>query len=67
MKITREFKYRIGELVYIIHDPEQQLRMITAIKMRKHDYLYEIALGVTDSMHFEFELTTEKQINYICN
>lgn len=67
MKITREFKFRIGEFVYIKHDIEQIPRMITAIKLRANDYLYEVASGITDSMHFEFELSSEKLINYICN
>jgi hypothetical protein len=55
--------YDNGETVYLITDPEQLPRMITAVCERDGKQVsYELACGVDISWHYEFEITRDKQL-----
>ena len=55
-------KYRIEEVVFLITDTEQEMRIITGIQITKNGLLYRLACGITDSWHFEYEIATTKNI-----
>lgn len=59
-------KHELGDVVYLISDPEQYKRIITDIKIGLDGGLiYYLALGVESTQHYELELTKEKINGYI--
>lgn len=57
-----EAAYDFGDLVYLKTDREQCLRMITRINVAPSGITYEATCGTQTSWHYEFELSTEKDI-----
>jgi len=56
-------KYDIGDIVYLKTDEDQSPRVVTCIKVFKHGELnYELAHGTIVSLHYEFEISNEKEI-----
>lgn len=55
-------KYEIGQSVYLKTDPSQLERLVFCIRVYKNELLYELACGVTTSNHYDFEITTEKDV-----
>ena len=53
-------KYDIGDRVYLVTDPEQSECIITAIVLKPSGHIYELSCGVSSSLHFDIELTTER-------
>ena len=60
MNIPNE--HSIMDMVYLLHDPEQTKRMITAIIWDGHKVMYEMIAGNNVSQHYEFEVSTIKTI-----
>ena len=60
MTINNEFK--IEEMVYLKTDPEQLPRIITGIIVRKNALSYYVSSGIIESVHYNFELSTEKTL-----
>ena len=59
MTITPKFK--IGEIVYSITDPEQNARMVTGYTIRKNGLISYLVTFIDCERQFEdFELTNEK-------
>ena len=59
MTITPKFK--IGEIVYSITDPEQNARMVTGYTIRKNGLISYLVTFIDCERQFEdFELTSEK-------
>jgi hypothetical protein len=51
-------RYKNGEFVYLVTDPEQYRRMVTAIKFTLDGGLiYDITLGTFTSSHYESEMS----------
>ena len=61
-KITINVRYEIGEIVYLTTDPEQYKRIITAYQVDKAGILYILACGELQTTHYDFEITTEKEL-----
>jgi len=61
--MTLNNKYQLGEIVYLITDTDQSKRMITGIQVSFEHLLYRLACGITDSWHFESEITRDKKYN----
>jgi len=56
-------KYEIGAFVYLTTDPDQHRRIVTGIKIcRAAELVYEITFGTHSSDHYEFELSSEKDL-----
>jgi hypothetical protein len=58
MNITT--KYEPKQYVYLVHDTDQQKRMITEIRIitpKLHQYL--LVCGCEESWHYEYELSSE--------
>ncbi len=61
MVIDEQFK--IGELVYLKTDPNQEVRMVIGYVLRYHDILiYTLSCGDNESNHYDLEISTEKNI-----
>lgn len=58
-----ENKHNFGETVYVISDPEQKARVITALAIRPPGYIqYELCVGDVYTWHPEMVLSKEKNI-----
>lgn len=57
-----ENAFNHGDKVYLIHDPYQKERMVTAINVRKHELVYCVRCGTEESFHYEYELREDKTI-----
>lgn len=56
-------KFEIGDFVYLTTDPDQLKRVVTAIKYCKGgELVYGVQCGTVESFHYEFELSTEKDL-----
>ena len=54
-------KYKIGEIVFSITDPEQNARMVTGYTIRKSGLILYLVTFIDCERQFEdFELTSEK-------
>lgn len=53
--------------VFLISDPDQIPRMITAITEVQGGYLYDVAAGVDVSRHYDYEITTERDVTINLN
>lgn len=54
-------KYKIGEIVYSITDPEQNARMVTGYTIRKNGLISYLVTFIDCERQFEdFELSSEK-------
>lgn len=54
-------KFKIGEIVYSITDPEQNARMVTGYTIRKNGLISYLVTFIDCERQFEdFELTNEK-------
>ena len=54
-------KFKIGEIVYSITDPEQNARMVTGYTIRKNGLISYLVTFIDYERQFEdFELTNEK-------
>ena len=60
MKI--ETKYNLGDVVFLITNPDQKERMITAIKMNPGNIVYSLSLGMDESNHYEMEISSTKDV-----
>lgn len=54
-----EFRFDIGELVYLKTDVAQSPRIVFCYKVYKGEILYDLACGTVTSSHYEFEISTE--------
>lgn len=55
--MTINNKFRILQTVFLIHDAEQEARMITAIQVDPNGLSYFLTLGTTSGWHFEAEIS----------
>ena len=46
--------YKIGERVYIIHDPDQFQGMVTALKITPFCLLYQVSIGDKSDFYYDF-------------
>ena len=61
-KVSFDSAYQIGETVYLMTDPEQLKRIVTGYSLRPGGLMYEVSHADYTSMHYEFELSPDKQI-----
>ena len=60
--MTLNNKFTIGDIVYLITDPDQLQRIVTGIMVRKSQLIYQVSCGVDEHGHYEFELSFEKNV-----
>jgi hypothetical protein len=51
---------KIGDIVYLITDPEQSPRMITKILIEPTQVQFLLAFGTISSWHYEIEICPER-------
>lgn len=55
--------FEIGNIVYLKTDSDQKQRIVTAIIVRHGGcYSYELSCGTEAKWHYEFEISTEKDV-----
>jgi hypothetical protein len=57
-----KFKYKIGQIVYLKTDERQLERIVTQIRITEHGHLYQLCEGVNESVHYEIEISEEKNV-----
>ena len=63
---TIDVKYWFGDIVYLVTDPDQHMRMVTAIKITPDDtLLYEANLGISSSYFYDFEISDTKNVKQL--
>lgn len=56
-------KYNLGDVVYLATDPDQYARIVTSILIEgNRSILYELSLSQNVSRHYDFEITTDKNV-----
>jgi len=66
--MTINNKFKLGETVYLKTDPDQYLRIITAILITADGgILYKLAINMNEQFHYEIEIQREKSIDYFQN
>ena len=56
-----ESRYRIGENVYLITDPDQLTGTICGLTIKPTNLVvYDVQFGHTQSYHYDFEMSSEK-------
>lgn len=56
------FKYDIGDIVYLITDNEQNKRIVTGYHISFKQILYRLSCGTSETSHYEIEISSEKSI-----
>jgi hypothetical protein len=67
MKITKEFKYRIGQVVYLKTDCEQLERIVIGYMILYGFHQYILMQGIEQSNHFDFEIAEHRDILFTLN
>jgi len=57
-----ENKFNIGDEVYLKTDVDQNCRLVTGLSIRLTSISYALSFGVTESTHYDFEITVEKDV-----
>ena len=55
-------KFEIGDRVYLKTDIEQFCRIVIEINISKVDISYTLICGIIESTHYNFEISTEKDV-----
>ena len=62
-KVRIELDYDIGDLVYLVTDPEQCLRMVTSILLGPNSVMYIVSCGHETSEHYAIELSSTPKLS----
>lgn len=63
MKITHDFKFEIGEIVYSVNDGQQTEMFVTGYKIRPNNHIsYFISCNGYESIFYDFELSKTKNV-----
>ena len=63
MLIEHHIEFGIGELVYLVTDPDQNKRIVTGIMLRpSKTVLYVLSFGTVESYNYEVEITRERNV-----
>jgi hypothetical protein len=66
MKQNLKISFSLGDIIYLRTDPYQMPRLIVSIEMNiSNGLLYKVVCGTELSMHYEEELSTERNTSYI--
>jgi hypothetical protein len=55
-------KFNIRDEVYLKTDLEQSCRLVTGLAVRDTSILYELSCGASESSHYDFEISVEKDV-----
>jgi hypothetical protein len=57
-----ENKFELQQTVYLKTDPDQKARVVTRIIVNPSGLSYELYCGTGGSWHYDFEISTEKDV-----
>lgn len=57
-----ETRYDLGQLVYLITDPDQKERMVTEVRVTPNGMEYGLSLGDGSCFAYELEISTKPNI-----
>lgn len=57
---SKENNFELGQIVFLITDPEQHERIITGILYRPGSIIYYLGYNDNESYHYEIEIATVK-------
>lgn len=60
-------KYGIGDIVYLLTDPDQYPRLVVRVSFGNNYVDYTLAVGSLFSEHSEIEITPERNMEYTCS
>ncbi len=55
-------KFNIGDEVYLKTDIDQNCRLVTGLTVRATSISYDLSCGTSESTHYDFEITLEKDV-----
>ncbi len=55
-------KFSLGQPVFLVQDPVQEERMVTAIQVNANGLLYRTSIQTTESWHYAMELSASVDI-----
>jgi len=55
-------KFEIGDTVYLVTDPNQEKRIVFKFLVYRTEIVYCIVFGIEISEHYDFELSSEKNL-----
>jgi hypothetical protein len=59
--LNHKIEHELGEIVYLITDPDQFERMVTGIILRPNNQvIYEISFMNSETQHYSIEFTSER-------
>lgn len=62
-KIIGGIKYSPGDMIYLVTDPDQLVRMITEIRIRMNGGVaYEVSVGSLSTIHYAGELSFKRDL-----
>ena len=53
-------KFKIGEIVFLITDPEQSERIVTGYTVRPNTICYYVSYVGLETVHYDIEIATTK-------
>ncbi len=59
-------KYKIGQIVYLKTDPDQNDMIVTGINIRQTGLTYELSFGDSNSWHYDIEITKDRNVLKKC-
>jgi hypothetical protein len=57
-----ECTYDLGDILYLITDPDQRERMVSAVIVRERGVCYELSCGSQSSWHSGMECSAQKDV-----
>lgn len=61
-KLIGKIKFDIGQIVYLKTDTEQRERIVLGMNIKPGGIYYSLGCGVDESWHYDFEITTQRDI-----
>lgn len=62
MSVSRKPKFNVGEFVFLKTDPDQLERQVICVMDYGLVYQYLLACGTEQTNHFEWEVTTHRNV-----
>ena len=61
IELIRTIKYKIGDIVYHITDPNQNARVVIGYNIRSNNIMYTLSLNGNYDNSYEFEISYNKK------
>lgn len=62
MAMVIDNRYEIGDMVYLVTDPDQLLRIVTSLRVTKCDIIYTLSCGPSNCDAYDYEMSAEKSL-----